>query len=235
MFSSFYEHFIHEATVDTVIWILPCLAFETVYELQKKIVCEKISNPCLPDVLVITAHPPCYTLGRASSPEERNTVYAFTVHEIERGGHLTFHHPQQVVIYPIFQLKKRDVRAHLRRVLNWGQKALHKLGVSCSVEGSGSGLWLDESHKIASVGLAIQRWVSFHGLAINVAVEKSMWQALPEGIYPCGLAQTMPVNVCDVKPELGNEQVIQALIEVFQEDETLGRLRLFYESLCEEE
>ena len=45
----------------------------------------------------------------------------------------------------------------------------------------------------------------------------------------------MPVNVCDVKPELGNEQVIQALIEVFQEDETLGRLRLFYESLCEEE
>lgn len=225
---SFYDTFIHQPAIDSVVWLLPCLPFETVYALQQKIVREKIEYPSLPDVILITSHPACYTLGKASSAEERATDFAFARHEIERGGHLTFHHPQQVILYPIMRLKTRDVRAHLRRVLHWGQKALADLGVACSLDGQGSGLWLDDSQKIASVGMAVRRWVSFHGLAINVAVEKSMWQTLPEGIFPCGLAQAIPVNVCDVKPEITCDELINALINVFHEDDALGTIGLFH-------
>jgi lipoyl(octanoyl) transferase len=231
MFRKFYDTWIQQPQLNTFVWVLPCLAFETVYDLQKKIVQEKIAHPTLPDVLLITSHPPCYTLGRASSIEERATRFAFPSHEIERGGHLTFHHPQQVIVYPILKLKKKDVRAHLTRVLRWGQKALADLGVACSLDGQGSGLWLDESHKVASVGLAIRRWVSFHGLAINVSVEECMWQTLPEGIYPCALAQSIPTNLCDVKPELTCDELIDALIRVFQQDDALGTVGLFYEGV----
>jgi lipoate-protein ligase B len=231
MFRKFYDTWIQQPQLNTFVWVLPCLAFETVYDLQKKIVQEKIAHPTLPDVLLITSHPPCYTLGRASSIEERATRFAFPSHEIERGGHLTFHHPQQVIVYPILRLKKKDVRAHLTRVLRWGQKALADLGVACSLDGQGSGLWLDESHKVASVGLAIRRWVSFHGLAINVGVEECMWQDLPKGIYPCALAQSIPTNLCDVKPELTCDELIDALIRVFQQDDSLGTVALFYEGV----
>ena len=231
MFRKFYDTWIQQPQINTFVWVLPCLAFERVYALQKQILLEKLAHPTLPDVILITSHPPCYTLGKASSIEERATRFAFPSHEIERGGHLTFHHPQQVIIYPIIRLKTRDVRAHLKRVLRWGQKALADLGVGCSLDGQGSGLWLDESHKVASVGLAIRRWVSFHGLAINVAVEECMWQDLPKGIYPCALAQSIPTNLCDVKPALTCDELIDALIHVFQQDDALGTIGLFHKGV----
>lgn len=207
--------------IQTVVWVLPCLDFEVVYELQKKILNDKINNPTFPDVLLITSHPAAYTLGRASSACEKEAVYAFPTFEIERGGHLTFHHPQQVILYPLITLKTPDVHAHLKRVLTWGQETLSSLGIRSALDGQGSGLWVDEFKKVASIGIAIKRWVSYHGLAINVSVDESMWLSLPKGVHPCGLSQAIPTNLCDLKPQLTRQLVETALIEVLKEDERL--------------
>jgi lipoate-protein ligase B len=225
MYTNLCTNFVKQPEIKTVVWILPCLAFDIVYQLQKKILSDKIANPTFPDVLLITSHPACYTLGRASSQSEKNASYPFPRFEIERGGHLTFHHPQQVILYPLFKLKSPNVHAHLRRVLSWGQAALADLGIFSDIDGQGSGLWLDESKKIASVGIAIKRWISFHGLAINVSVDESMWHDLPEGIHPCALAKAIPTNLCDINETLTRSQVVEALIEVFKKDESLGLIQ----------
>ncbi len=221
MYRKLCNKFVKHPETKTVVWILPCLDFEIVYELQKKILQDKIANPGFPDLFLLTSHPACYTLGRASSQLEKETVYPFPSFEIERGGHLTFHHPEQVILYPLLTLKAPDVHAHLKRVLNWGQATLAALGISSSLDGQGSGLWLDGSKKVASVGIAVKRWVSYHGLAINVSVDESMWQNLPVGVHPCSLPNAIPTNLCDISPTLTRQDVEWALIEILKEDETL--------------
>ncbi|MCE2929939.1 MAG: lipoyl(octanoyl) transferase LipB [Vampirovibrionales bacterium] len=221
MYRNLCNKFVKHPDLKTVVWILPCLDFEIVHELQKKILQDKIANAAFPDVLLLTSHPACYTLGRASSQIEKEHHYPFPVFEIERGGHLTFHHPEQVILYPLITLKTPDVHAHLKRVLNWGQNALAHLGIDSLLDGQGSGLWLDESKKVASVGIAIKRWVSYHGLAINVSVDESMWQGLPTGVHPCALPHAVPTNLCDIRPALIRQEVELALIEVLKEDERL--------------
>jgi lipoate-protein ligase B len=221
MYRKLCNNLIKHPETKTVVWILPSLDFEIVYELQKQILQDKIANPSFPDVLLLTSHPACYTLGRASSQIEKETIYPFPSFVIERGGHLTFHHPEQVILYPLITLKTPDVHAHLKRVLNWGQSALAHLEISSSLDGQGSGLWLDESKKVASVGIAVKRWVSYHGLAINVSVDESMWQGLPAGVHACALPHAIPTNLCDICPTLTRQDVEQALMDVLKKDASL--------------
>ncbi|MEA3144077.1 MAG: lipoyl(octanoyl) transferase [Thermoplasmata archaeon] len=156
------------------------------------------------DTLLMVEHPPVATLGRRGSPDEvfDKTLPVFT---IERGGKATYHAPGQLVLYPIVHLGEgnRDVRAwvqHLERFVI-GLLAAH--GIAARIEPDLPGVWTGP-RKVASIGIAIQHWVSFHGIAVNVTLEPKEF----ERIDPCGLgAQVMtsmaregsPATLQDVK------------------------------------
>lgn len=147
--------------------------------------------------LVTCSHPPVVTLGRKSTPEDLVGWSGETI-ETSRGGRATYHGPSQLVIYPILPIK--DVHAYLRSLETAIVKALNEIGVQgkTSVEQApgksedlnNTGVWV-EGKKIASIGIAIRKWVSFHGLALNVDHDPEAFK----GINPCGFSQSTMTSV----------------------------------------
>ncbi len=143
----------------------------------------------VPDTLILVEHPPVVTLGRAKlranlrlDPEElrRRGVEYF---EITRGGDVTYHAPGQLVGYPIFDLRQhgRDVLLFCRGMETALIAALADFGISaCAIPGK-AGVWIG-GRKVASLGISVRRWVTFHGFALNVSTDLSGFEV----IRPCG-------------------------------------------------
>jgi lipoyl(octanoyl) transferase len=138
----------------------------------------------VPDTLILTEHPPVITVGvggadRTTLPSELPVV------DVERGGMATYHGPGQLVGYPIVDLEARgrDVRQFVHDVEEVVARATGELGVpACRVAGK-RGVWVEGRRKIASVGIAVEQWVTFHGFALNVSVDLTEF----ERFDPCGL------------------------------------------------
>ena len=169
-------------------------------ELQSQAVADRIAGN-RGDHILLVEHPAVITLGRSSDPENlRRTPDSLRqagidVHEIARGGDVTYHAPGQLVGYPILDLDglgRRDVHDHLRRIEAGLMDALEVLGVpSRRVEGR-TGVFIDRARsgsadgpdrKIASIGVGIRKWVTLHGFALNVDLDLAGFDA----IVPCGL------------------------------------------------
>ncbi|WP_127714207.1 lipoyl(octanoyl) transferase LipB [Halobacteriovorax sp. HLS] len=136
------------------------------------------------EVLLICHHPSVVTLGKKSSMSDL-TGWKGKTYEISRGGKATYHGPGQVVIYPILNLEKRmnDIYAYLRNLELAMVKTLEEFGVKeAKGDPDNTGVWIRD-HKIASIGIAIKRWITYHGLAINIFYDKDAFK----GINPCGL------------------------------------------------
>jgi lipoate-protein ligase B len=145
------------------------------------------------DVVLMVEHPPVATLGRRGTPEE---VFDATlpVHVIERGGKATYHGPGQLVLYPIVHLGdgNRDVRAWVRHLEALLIRCLAESGIAAHVKPDLPGVWTVKSdRKIASIGIAIQHWVSFHGIALNVTIDPKEF----ERIDPCGLGAAVMTSM----------------------------------------
>jgi len=139
-----------------------------------------------PEVLFFVEHAPVYTLG---SSAEAGDVLGDDIPAVEvgRGGQVTYHGPGQRVIYPILDLRKRgrDLRAHVNNLQYWVIAALQELGVRGHLADD-IGVWVNTptgEAKIAAVGVRVRQWVTFHGLALNVAPDLSHYA----GIVPCGI------------------------------------------------
>lgn len=149
---------------------------------------EAIAAGLAPEMLWLVEHPPIYTAG--TSARETDLLEArFPVFKTGRGGQFTYHGPGQRVVYLMLDLKRRkpDVRAFVRDVEEWLIRALAELGVTGERRGDRVGIWVDREDgredKIAAIGIRIRRWVTFHGVAINVAPDLSHFS----GIVPCGV------------------------------------------------
>ena len=145
------------------------------------------------DTLLMVEHPPVATLGRRGTPDE---VFDATlpVHVIERGGKATYHGPGQLVLYPIVHLGEgnRDVRAWVRHLEALLVRCLAEFGVAAHVKPELPGVWtVATDRKVASIGIAIQHWVSFHGVALNVTLDPKEF----ERIDPCGLGAAVMTNM----------------------------------------
>lgn len=164
-----------------------------------------------PDTLILVEHPHVYTLGR--SQRARQNVLApgdVPVVEIERGGDVTYHGPGQLVAYPIVQLGEgeRDLHRFLRALEEAIVRTVEDLGVAGAGRREGAtGVWIRGERKVASIGIACRRWVTFHGLALNVTTDLAYFRR----INPCGFdAEVMtslrelgaPAGIADVKPLL---------------------------------
>jgi len=168
-------------------------------ELQKQLVASRAAGE-IPDTLVFVEHDPVYTVGRAGgvSPSSALTTEVkvrklgvVPIVEIERGGKMTFHGPGQIVGYPIFALPHRDLRRYLRdleRVLvsTLSEETLlpaQPCPETLVLEPGQlqTGVWVHD-RKLASIGIAVKKWVSFHGFALNVSTDLRYFEA----IEPCG-------------------------------------------------
>jgi lipoate-protein ligase B len=136
------------------------------------------------DTLLLLEHPPVFTLGRGADESFVLNPRQVPVHRVSRGGQVTFHGPGQLVGYPILALPhhRRDVHAYIRSLENVLIDTLAVYGLQAQQREGLTGVWLGEQ-KIASIGVGLRRWVTFHGFALNVDPDLSYFN----DIIPCGL------------------------------------------------
>jgi lipoate-protein ligase B len=140
----------------------------------------------LPDTLLLLEHPPVYTRGRRTLPadlpmgEEWYLAQGIEVHDVDRGGRVTYHGPGQIVGYPVMRIG--DVVEYLRVMERAIIAALADEGVEAQIRDGLTGVWVDD-RKIGSIGVHVQRGVTTHGFAVNVDCDLQPF----EWIVPCGI------------------------------------------------
>lgn len=145
---------------------------------RQRALAEARQNDLVPDVLVFVEHPPSVTLGRSATredlrvPEEELERRRIEVAWVERGGKATFHGPGQLVAYPVIRLETPDLHAFLNGLLGSAEQVLRSYGLEPLRKAGQPGLWVKDA-KIASVGIAVRKGVTFHGIALNVNTDLS--------------------------------------------------------------
>lgn len=194
-----------------------------------------IAAGAAPELVWLLEHPPLYTSGTSAHAEDLLDA-RFPVFATGRGGQLTYHGPGQRVAYVMLDLKRRrpDVRVYVASLEAWIMRTLAVFNIRGERREDRVGVWVarpdkgaDHEDKIAAIGVRLKRWVSFHGIALNVEPELSHFS----GIVPCGVADPrygvtslidlgLPVTMHDVDVALRN-----AFAEVFggDEDPTLSQ------------
>ena len=151
-----------------------------------------IADGSAPELVWLIEHPPLYTAGTSAKAEELIEA-RFPVHTTGRGGQLTYHGPGQRVAYVMLDLKRRvpDVRRFVVTLEEWIIRTLASFGVDGGRRDERIGVWVPRpdkgaghEDKIAAIGIRVQRWVTLHGIAINVAPELAHFS----GIVPCGVS-----------------------------------------------
>ena len=176
----------------------------------------------IPDTLVLVEHPHVITLGRAAKQENVLAPGDTPVISIERGGDVTYHGPGQLVAYPIFLLRdgERDLHAYLRGIEEAIIRTVAEVGIMATRIPGKTGVWTvtNPPHKLASIGIAVKKWVSMHGLALNVNTDLSRFTA----INPCGMpAEVMTSMERETGQALDMDAVKQSMAK--QIGECLGR------------
>jgi lipoate-protein ligase B len=170
-------------------------------------------------VLFLLEHPPTVTLGRRSGeasllvPAADLVARGIEVHRVARGGDVTYHGPGQLVGYPIIDLKTRgqaDVVAFLRRMETLLIEALAEFGIEGYTREGYTGVFAASAasgppRKIASIGIGVRRWVTFHGFALNVELDLEAFSL----IVPCGLQDVRMTAIASERPELAGTGLME--------------------------
>lgn len=148
-----------------------------------------------PERVWLIEHPPLYTAGTSAKACDLSNPQGFPVHDSARGGQYTYHGPGQRVAYVMLDLNRRtkDVRRFVQDLEGWVIGALGAFGVTAELRDGRVGVWVDRTQpggavredKIAALGIRLRRWVSFHGVSLNVEPDLSHFG----GIVPCGISE----------------------------------------------
>jgi len=167
----------------------------------------------IPDTLLLLTHPHVYTLGRAGDdsnllvPVETLALEGISVERVGRGGDITYHGPGQLVGYPIFLMEKPDVHRFVRSIEAALIDALAELGVGARrIEGM-TGVWAGEK-KIASIGVGIRKWVTYHGFALNVTTDLSYFRR----IHLCGLKGREATSIAEVSGAAPSMETVREVV-----------------------
>ena len=217
------------------------------YKIQKELVNERFANK-IPDTLLFVEHPPVFTIGRSGS--KKNILVSLgkikqegiEIHEIDRGGDITYHGPGQIVGYPIIDLKNygKDIHCYLRMLEETLIKSLEDFGIKADRIKNMTGVWVHPvrnrspkgdrtempkaipisngaSKKIASIGIGVSKWVTYHGFALNIEPNMKHFAM----INPCGLGK----GITSMKEQLNGrcpskdkikEKIAEIFADVFQ-------------------
>lgn len=176
-----------------------------------------ISASCSPEAIWLLQHPPLYTAGTSARPSELLDSGGLPVFPSGRGGRFTYHGPGQRVAYVMLDLRRRgcDIRAFVHGLETWLITALASLGVAARPSPVNVGVWVDHPSgreaKIAAIGVRVRRWVSYHGIALNVDPDLKRYR----GIVPCGLEGYSVTSLADLGCEVDLAVVDRALRDAF--------------------
>ncbi|HEV8399954.1 MAG TPA: lipoyl(octanoyl) transferase LipB [Gemmatimonadales bacterium] len=176
---------------------------------QRNLAQARIEGRLPHDLLLLLEHPPVVTLGRNSQESHVLRPAGVDVFEVERGGDVTFHGPGQLVGYPIIDLSgyRQDLHWYLRTLEQALIDALATLGIPAERNPGYTGVWT-RGKKIASIGVHVKKWVTWHGFALNVTTDLAEFQR----IVPCGIPG---VEMTSVERETGNgnwEEAVTAVV-----------------------
>ena len=184
-----------------------------------------------PECLWLLEHPPLFTAGSSAQAGDLLDAHGLPVYQTGRGGQYTYHGPGQRVAYVMLDLKQArvcggpDIRCFVHTLEEWLIRTLSVLGVSGERREGRIGIWVDGpggEKKIAAIGVRVRHWVTYHGIALNVAPELSHYT----GIVPCGIREYGVTSLRDLGIETSMEAVDAALCDTFS--------RVFEASLREE-
>jgi lipoate-protein ligase B len=193
--------------------------YETVWALQKTLVQQRLAES-IPDTLLLGEHPPIITLGRGSHAENLLNP-DIPVLAIERGGDVTYHGPGQLIAYPILHLPEgqRDLHLYLRNLEESLILTLAHFGLEGVRNPGWTGVWVrspqeDRLLKIASIGVAVKQWVTYHGIALNISTDLAHFRQ----INPCGLDSQIMTSLNQVLGHpVSMTEAKQAFIQAFQQ------------------
>ena len=215
---------------------LPAIEYSEAWDLQVNLVAARKDKIINTNIILLLEHPPVFTLGRRGSLKNQKVSKSFLesqgipIIQVERGGDITYHGPGQLVVYPIVDLRASRwsvvefvealEEVMIRTLMDWGIKAERNP--------KNRGVWVGPS-KIGSIGIAVRRSISFHGLALNVNTELEPFS----WVHPCGL---QGVRMTSMKEILGKEIAmedvrraaathIQEIFHVQMEPKTLNEIR----------
>jgi len=186
--------------------------FAEVWKLQLELVGARQRDE-IPDTLLFVEHPHVITAGRSAKRENLLDLGGTPLFEIERGGDVTYHGPGQLVGYPIFKLEdgERDLHLYLRNIEEAIIRALARFELAAARKPEWTGVWTtDGARKLASIGVAVKRWVTLHGFALNVATDLARFAA----INPCGLDAAV---MGSMSGELGRPVAVAAVKDVLRD------------------
>jgi lipoyl(octanoyl) transferase len=172
------------------------------------------------DRLLLVEHEPVITCGRGTAADERASLAALPVDVVEssRGGEATWHGPGQLVGYPLLRLdgEERDLHRHLRVIEDALLAVVRDYGLEGTRKPPHTGVWIG-SRKVASIGVAVKRWVSYHGFALNLDPDLAAFQ----GFKPCGLdgavmtSLAVELGVAGIDRDEAASRVTQRVAEAF--------------------
>lgn len=175
------------------------------------------------ELVWLVEHPPLYTAGVSARSEDLLEPGRFPVYPTARGGQYTYHGPGQRVAYVMLDLnaRGRDVRAFVRALEAWVIGALGRFNVKGETREGRVGVWVERRQpgvptredKIAAIGVKLRRWVSFHGISLNVEPDLSHFA----GIVPCGVTQHGVTSLVDLGLPATLDEADAALFSAFQE------------------
>lgn len=180
--------------------------YAQVWGLQKQLARQVGERPEADECLLVVEHPEVVTIGRRFKGVTPTNAIA-----IERGGEATLHSPGQLVAYPILRLStaERDLHGYLRKLEESIIRTVGDFGIEAIRKHGATGVWVDEgSKKIASIGVAVSRWITYHGIALNVSNDLRAFQQ----INPCGFGWLVMTSM---ERELGRPLTREAVEKSF--------------------
>lgn len=176
------------------------------------------------DMVWLLEHPPLYTAGTSAAPDELVSPDRFPVYQTGRGGRYTYHGPGQRIAYAMVDLKPRgsDVRAYVCHLEEWLIRTLAQFNVKGERRDGRVGIWVDRGDdrgekgredKVAAIGVRVRRWVTYHGVSINVEPDLEHFS----GIIPCGIEEHGVTSLFDLGITATISDVDNALMQAFDE------------------
>lgn len=192
----------------------PETSYEDVLAAQEQAVAD-VYNSNTPEQLFMVEHAPVYTLGTSAQNSDVLNINDIPAVPTGRGGQVTYHGPGQRVLYPILDLRERgrDVRCYVCDLQRWIIQTLKEFNINAFSEDQ-IGVWVQTSSgpaKIAAIGVRVRKWITFHGVALNINPDLSHFQ----GIIPCGITDKGVTSMHKLGQCASMEEVDKALIANF--------------------
>ena len=193
---------------------------EAVAAMERRVA--EIAEGTAGELVWLLEHPPLYTKGVSAKAEDLLDAARFPVFDTDRGGQLTYHGPGQRVAYLMLDLRERgrDVRGFVRALEGWIIGALDAFNVRGEIRDGRVGVWVERKapgfpareDKIAAIGVKLRRWVSFHGISLNVEPDLEHFG----GIVPCGISAHGVTSLVDLGLPVGMDEADAALKSSFE-------------------